>query len=104
MKNIIRTVFKIGGIMNCDRCQSITKTGDRCSREASCNLGCDYVCWQHASLYKKDRYCTMKRIPPCLSNESSRVYPCRTKNTIYWANEESNIESAETKKHKKKKS
>lgn len=68
----------------CERCQALTKDGNVCTRKASCKLGCKYVCWQHAAIYEKGKYCEMTRIPPCRKPGHDPSFPCRSQDKIYW--------------------
>jgi hypothetical protein len=44
---------------NCERCNGETKSGSRCSRLASCKLGCKLYCYQHSDvkLHIKGKQC-----------------------------------------------
>nr|QBK86533.1 MAG: hypothetical protein LCMAC102_03280 [Marseillevirus LCMAC102] len=86
---------------HCKKCIAKTQTGILCKRYASCKIGCNYYCWQHAKNKVKKR-CVDKKIYKCGSCKKLKTqkYPCVKKKTVFHQEDEM-AEFCQLRKHPK---
>lgn len=68
----------------CRTCMALTKEGKLCKRTASCQLGCNLFCWQHAKQHKENEFCVDHNIKQCKRGcDKPQTFPCLKKRTIF---------------------
>ncbi len=73
---------------NCRKCVAETLKGKLCKRSASCRIGCNYYCWQHAEMRSAGK-CKEKKVHVCKKcGKKKQKYPCVKKRTVFNKKEE----------------
>lgn len=74
-------------VKTCGHCLAETKQGKMCKRLATCKIGCDYFCFQHAKMfggtYAPKKACE-ENLKSCVYDDEGRVYPCKAANTVFF--------------------
>lgn len=88
-------------VKTCRYCMAMTKKGKICERLASCNIGCNFYCFQHVrengGVYVKGERCS-ENIPSC--KVTPRVFPCKYKTTLFRTKKEYDYQLLRLKKRK----
>lgn len=72
---------------NCNLCLATTTRNKLCKRKATCRLGCNNFCYQHAKMYSgkhKPRKKCVENLSMCKSCKfKTQDFPCKKKRTVF---------------------
>ena len=78
------TVKKVDIKKSCTRCNFELKTGKRCSRMVSCDLGCIKYCWQHADIHTRGKECSDTKCHRSWCKKHKKIeVPCTLKGAVF---------------------
>ena len=75
----------------CNLCLATTSRNKLCKRKATCKLGCDNFCYQHAKMYggkHKSRSKCVEKLSMCKSCRKNKKFPCKKKRTVFMNNKD----------------